>query len=244
MKLGLLDSTKNSLSLFKKLQIIIAIVCAFIPVIFGLLDKDLYYIHPPEKGTHNLHAPDRAKGLYLDYNTDCGSSMIELKAYWVCRDQLGFRKTLSNYENSSNSYLFGMMYAIAALLLIYNGVFHYQHYGDLLINNKAHYFYIINGLSLLGVIIFPEYSHSILHNIFSGIFFIGNFASIAFFYHPGESRRSRFLRKLITGLILALLVYLYWAQNVSILYLEWISLLYIAVHLIWSAIKSKLNPAV
>jgi hypothetical protein len=44
----------------------------------------------------------------------------------ICKDKWGFRLSLSDYVYSSNSYIFGMLYTMAAMLFIFNGAVYFK----------------------------------------------------------------------------------------------------------------------
>ena len=85
-----------------------------------------------------------------------------------------FRPSISNYVYMDHSYVFGMLLCIAAMLFIFNGAVYYKNEPHLHISKHGRWYNIVLGFSLLGVICFRHIEYTIIHNIFAGIFFIGN----------------------------------------------------------------------
>jgi hypothetical protein len=165
-------------------------------------------------------------------------STIEINALAkICKDKFGFRMSISDYVYATNSYLFGMLYMMAALLFIYNGIVYVKQKELLNIQRRGSWFNVFIGLSLIGVILNPASKNCFLHNLFSFLFFGINVLVILFLSKPKETRLFRATRIVMGILVLATI--LIWAAKVldhfTLLWAEWVSLFIIAAYLIMMA---------
>jgi len=206
---------------FKLYQLVIAIVCITIPAILKIYDNDKVYpvsvrLIPTDK------LPDSLQ------NKQFGSITIE-------KDWLGFRLSISDYAYSTNSYLFGMLLCIAAMLFVFNGALYFKKQHYLSLNNKGKWYNVILGISLLGVICCPHRDWQILHYLFACIFFIGNAIVISLFH----SKRDKIKRITMGILTVAFLIISFSDDHYNILnghftlfWGEWLSLSVIGLHVI------------
>jgi len=157
----------------------------------------------------------------------------------ICKDKWGFRISLSDYVYSSNSYIFGMLYCMAAMLFIFNGAVYFKSQENLHASRTGKWYNVILGLSLIGVILCPEHESSFWHYAFSVLFFVGNIVVIAFLH----KRRNRIISIVLALLtVAALALALIPPKIINVLIAEWISLGAIATHLILEAWSPKSQP--
>jgi hypothetical membrane protein len=221
-KLTLKRNIKDPLRSFRTLQVIIAAVCILIPLTLKLLDHDEFY--PKYFTTAPLSIPD--------------DRIVPAKIH---RDRFGFRDSVSDYVNGSRSYVFGILYAMASFLFIFNGVVYLRSRKDLQLHLNGHWFNVYIGLSLLGVALFPDGVNHYLHLAFSVLFFLGNILALIFIVNPGETPGSKILR--IAMAVAVLLSLAIWKCNwISLLWAEWFSLVMIAIHLILVTIAAGKPP--
>ena len=146
--------------------------------------------------------------------------------------QVPFRSSISDYVYLKNSYLFGMLLCIAAMLFIFNGAVYYRSGEHLRISWHGQWYNVVLGLSLLGVICFPHKEFKIPHYTFAIIFFLGNAVVTGIFYKDKDK---------ISSIILAILTVaampLAFTNIITVLVAEWISLVVIAIHFILSTIN-------
>lgn len=142
-----------------------------------------------------------------------------------------FRPSISNYVYMENSYVFGMLLCIAAMLFIFNGAVYYKSEQHMHISWHGQWYNVVLGVSLMGVICFPHLQYPIPHFIFAGIFFFGNAIVTGIFYKDKDKKKSIFLAILtVAALPLAFI------HVISLLVAEWISLFAIGVHFVLSTI--------
>jgi cell division protein FtsW (lipid II flippase) len=122
----------------------------------------------------------------------------------------GFRSCISDYVYMTHSYFFGMLLCIAGMLFIFHGAVYFR-----------------NAFSLT-----PYHQYFISHNIFAGIFFLGNAVVIAIF-HKTKYRVISLILAVLTVLALALCLLF---NTVSLFAAEWISLTVIGIHFILEAL--------
>jgi hypothetical protein len=214
---------RDDLKTFRAFQLVIACVCILIPLLLRWSDKDTFY---PNK-------PQAAKIAELG-SEDCGYDPDTTSR--ICKDQLGFRTSLSDYVYSSNSYIFGMLYAMAAMLFMFNGAVFFKSQKHLRTGNKGKWYNLFLGFFLLCIIFNPPHESPFWHYLLTILFFVGNIFVIAF-WHNRKNRVISITLALLT--ILALVLALVRPRVISILLAEWISLTAIAFHLILEARASK-----
>lgn len=249
----------TDLTSFRALQILIAAICILIPAILRCNDRDEFY---PEKVNlvglkqiKNCESTIKIDTTIKNYKCGAKDTITTLKvcnpaidiisAVKIPKDQWGFRPSISHYAHSSNGYLFGMLYCIAAMLFIYNGVVYmkinYNKKIELSKSKKYEPWYnLAIGICLLFVILNPvRGEHCIAHIIFSSLFFAGNILMIVFFpsyYEKKINVKLRVIIGVIAIIILALSIYFH---QITVLWAEWISLTVIAFHLIMVTISAK-----
>jgi hypothetical protein len=146
----------------------------------------------------------------------------------------GFRSSISDYARMPNSYVYGMLLCMAAMLFIYNGAVYFQRTKKGLqgINQHGKWYNVVLGVSLLLVIIFPTDKYETVHYVFSIIFFGGNAAVTAIFYCR-KYRSIRILLAILTVVSFAL----FFAKILipTIFWAEWLSLTVVSIHFILEA---------
>lgn len=239
----------DPLASFKMLQIVIAAACIAIPVILRTFDKDTYYPAMAREEvrsglTGNLSSvenrlPERKSTPLEPVGMVSGNcdTMRQVSTFEkICKDRLGFRTSLSDYAHSSNSYLFGMLYMMAALLYIYNGVVYLNRLQFLTIHKNGPLANILTGLSLIAVILHPDTGRAFPHLLFSVLFFVGNIYMMLFVGKADESKAFRTARRVMG--VSTILVFIGWTKYIglySLLWAESISLLIISSYLIMMA---------
>ena len=145
-----------------------------------------------------------------------------------------FRGSISDYVYMENSYVFGMLLTIAAMLFIVNGAVYFKKQEELFLGKSGKWYNILLGLFLFGVILFPHEESPVPHYTFAILFFAGN-AVVAGFFHD---RKHRFISVVLAVMtVAAFLVTIFWPEYLSLFWSEWISLVVIGVHLILQALK-------
>jgi hypothetical protein len=231
---------------FKALQRAIAFFCIFIPIFLRIGDHDTY--DPVElSGTALTQISSCRDSIKVDtlYRIDsvtqlilknCRSNEPIVTATIIEKHCLGFRASLSSYPYSSNSYLFGMFYCIAAMMFIYNGITHIKIFKNktpvttTLLNKNGSWYYPLIGFSLLMVILNPVHDREILHYIFAVLFFGLNIYAIACLRNTDVDNNGK-IKRYITAAIaaIALIISIFIK---AVLWGEWISLIIISFHLI------------
>jgi hypothetical protein len=242
----------QDLKAFKTLQKVIAIICIGIPAFLWISDDDNFYPNNP-----NLDAlaniADCHTTINIDTTTDksllrnelqltiknCvrGAAIFQLTT--IKKDRLKFRSSISHYAHSSTSYLFGMLYCIAAMLFIFNGIVYMQFITrqklSNVINIQGPWYNLVIGFCLLMVVLNPIHDRKIPHYIFSALFFVGNIIVVAFFQNQNERPLTKTLRYGIAAIALVSvalpLIFEEIRKVFSILWGEWVSLTAIAIHL-------------
>lgn len=240
---------KDPLKSFRTLQVILAIVCIAIPALLRIWDKDEFY---PKKLKLDgiIAAKDCISEWEIDSTTKISKNgsgfQLSIKDYVleiqidsatrIRKDQFGFRTSVSDYVYSSNSYFFGVLYCMAAMLFIFKGAVYMNRLHPLKVNNEVHWYNIFIGVCLLGVVFCPYHDHFYVHTVFTVLFFVGNIYVMGFFPNPDETRVTRRMRKLIACLVvLALILSIRFKM---VLWGEWFSLTVISMHLISVAISA------
>ena len=207
------SSVTNPFASFRIYEIIIAIVCISIPLLLMTFDTDTYY-------------PKRVSPIMVE---EIKSNMASDTTFIIIpKDRLGFRYSISDYVYSSNSYLFGMLLCIGAMLFIFNGAVYYKSQHTLQLSRKGKWYNVILGVSLLGIICTSHRDAELLHYIFAILFFFGNAVVIGLFYNKNDKKKSIFM-SLLTILFLSLSIFI---DSITLLWSEWLSLTVIGIHLI------------
>lgn len=209
---------------FKLYQILIAIVCMIVPAILRLCDTDKVY-------------PEKVKLNGIDMMKDSIPAMVKDSTRYIEKDRLGFRLSISDYVYSYNSYLFGMLLCIAAMLFIFNGAVYFKNEYTLKLNSQGKWYNVVLGLSLLSVICFPVRDFIYLHYTFASIFFLGNALVIGLFHNKNDRIKSIIMSVLtVVFLMLSFLL-----KQLTLLWGEWLSLIVIAIHFILESKSVKLR---
>jgi hypothetical protein len=235
---------KDPLMSFKLLQAVIAAICMLIPVFLKKCDQDAFY--PKLLTSAGLNTPARSVVAFaIDsvtpiYDNRAGfqlyvtDSILRIQigtAARVPKDRYGFRLSMSDYVYSSRSYLFGVLYCMAAMLFIFNGVVYIKRRNILQVRNNGHWYNIWIGIFLLGVSLCPDQDNKLWHILFSILFFAGNIMVLLFIANPGETRKSKIVRFAMAAVVVLVLI-LWKFDFLTLLGAEWFSLIVIATHLI------------
>lgn len=249
---------EDPLKWFKLLQKVIAGICILIPLFLWLADHDCF--NPVMVGetafTQVTNCRDSfsvdtyVKTYCLDSETrwiikDCRTNKTIIDAAKIKKDRLGFRASVSNYAYSSNSYIFGLLYCLAAILFIYNGIIHIKithdkaRFESTNLNKNGSWYYITIGVSLLLIVFFPLHSVELLHFLFTGIFFGAGLLAIIVLPNKHESKTTRYIVAAAAVIALAIAIF-----HHAILWGEWVALAIIAIHLFFIADSAKIeqNP--
>lgn len=154
------------------------------------------------------------------------------------------RISISAYSNMENSYVFGSLLTIVAMMFIFNGFFYIRNFKTNLGNGKhSRWYNIVLGLSLLGVVFFHYELAPVMHYISAGIFFMGSAVIIAIF----NNKKFRISSYIIALLSISAFIISYankflpfeipFTSWMSILIAEWISLSVIATHYILESLS-------
>ncbi|MEO6488313.1 MAG: hypothetical protein ABIO04_00115 [Ferruginibacter sp.] len=126
---------EDPLKTFKVYEILIAAVCIFIPLILRFYDNDKVY---PVK-VNFLRS-----GIIIDsvQNIKRSSSSISGTIQIIDKDRWHFRTSISDYAYSTNSYLFGMLLCIAAMLFIFNGAVYFKSQRSVNVNKQGKWYIV------------------------------------------------------------------------------------------------------
>ena len=215
---------EDPLKTFRLYQILIAVVCMVVPAILRLSDHENVY-------------PQKVKLNDIDMLKDSIPAMVQDSVKHIKKDHLGFRLSISDYAYSYNSYLFGMLLCIAAMLFIFNGAIYFKNQYTLKVNSKGKWYNVVLGLSLFGVICFPSRDFTFLHYTFASVFFFGNAVVIGLFHNKKDRIKSIVMSVLTVVFLLLSLV----LKPLTLLWGEWLSLIVIALHFILESKFVKLK---
>jgi len=146
----------------------------------------------------------------------------------------GFRHSISDYAYMCDSYIFGMLLCMAAMLFIFNGAVYFRSRDKLQVSIHGTWYNAVLGICLLGVIIFPTKQFPNTHIVFAAIFYVGNALIIAIFHH----KKNRVV-SIILGILTLVSFIPTLAWKVDIIWPEWFSLAVIGVHLILESLSTK-----
>jgi len=171
----------------------------------------------------------------------------------------GFRRSISDYAFMCDSYWFGSLLALAGALFIFNGAKHMggyriqqqeiakqqsakstpnQHH----IPNKSQRFgrgyNIIFGIALFGVIYFDYLKYEVIHFVCAGIFYLG--CALSMLLAPRKELKKEgvvfgLLTMIALGLHFALDAFMGEEQPYTLLFAEWVGLIFIAIFFVWDA---------
>ncbi len=131
------------------------------------------------------------------------------------------RPSISNYQYSTAMQHFTYLLGVASIMFVVNGS----------IWNK-HWYNIVLGVSLTGVIFTPHLEFPTLHNVFAGLFFIGSIFVMIYF----SSSKQR-IYKVAAGLFITIGLLGHFIANwYTLFFAEWIGILPITVHFIGESI--------
>nr|WP_147374140.1 hypothetical protein [Allomuricauda lutimaris] len=152
------------------------------------------------------------------------------------KQQKGFRSSISAYIEMERRHIFGMVFTIAAMLFIYNGVINL----DVSFQEQMYQFdfwqergyNIVLGTVLFGVLLFPYNVYPKTHYTFAFLFFIGCTLVIAFIHDKEDTVISYIIA---AASILALVAHLINKKWINLFWAEWIALTVIGIHFILEA---------
>jgi hypothetical protein len=156
---------------------------------------------------------------------------------WLAEGSEEFRTSISDYVYMPQSYFFGMLLTIAAMLFIFNGAVYFKHEDRYDINQHGKWYNIVLGFSLLGVIVFSHKEHGLPHYICAGTFFLGS-ALIIGIFHKEEDRVISIIMSALTIIGISL----HWIIRLPLIWAEWFSLSVIAVHFILESTRDRIYP--
>ncbi|MDY7395306.1 hypothetical protein UMM65_08635 [Aureibaculum sp. 2210JD6-5] len=159
---------------------------------------------------------------------------IFIPLFLYLADNNTVRGSISAYVDMDNSYIYGLLLGIAAMLFIFNGALYFKTTPKPNMNykkNRGKWYNIILGVALMGVTLFPYNGKlSLLHYFFTIVFFAGSAVVMFLFQNPKHMLISRILA-IISLFGLGLCVFgsenffnLFWA--------EWIALVMIGLYYI------------
>ena len=260
---------ENPLAAFRAVQVIIAGICFLIPLILWACDRDEYY---PAKlmladvskikscsSTITIDTTYETGNKWSDKNPPdesytlkiCESPIAIITVTKIYTSQGGFRSSISHYAHSSNSYIYGLLYCMTAMMFIFNGAVYMRNnkrsrkgQNALPINKWGAWFNIIIGLSLIGVVFNPIRDSKFLHIIFTVLFFLGIIIVMCFFPNKLENNISKGVRITLAFLAIFSLAIPFFSR-LSILWGEWFALTFISVYLIlvamWAGKKNNIS---
>lgn len=150
-------------------------------------------------------------------------------------DDFCWRDSISNYVYMENSYVFGLLLTMAAMLFIFNGALYFNspEYISLETRKRNKWYNIILGVSLILVVVFPHEEYKVSHYIAAGTFFLGSSFFIAFDCYKRDKRINLFFA--ILSIASLFFYFIKWKFNLKIdwytlFVAEWISLAVISIH--------------
>lgn len=159
---------------------------------------------------------------------------ILIPLFLYLADNHRLRGSISAYVDMDNSYIYGFLLGIAAMLFIFNGALYFKTTPKPSMNykkNRGKWYNVILGVALMGVALFPYNGKlSYLHYFFTIVFFLGSTIVIFLFQNPKHLFISRILAIIsLFGLGLCVMsnesiINLFWA--------EWVSLIVIGLYYI------------
>lgn len=106
---------------------------------------------------------------------------ILIPLFLITADNGVVRISISDYVYMLNSQVFGLLFGVAAMLFIVNGVIYIKTSGLRECKKQGKWYNIVLGVSLLGVVLFPHLEFPLIHYFFAIIFFAGSAVVIALF---------------------------------------------------------------
>jgi hypothetical membrane protein len=253
------NSITNHFTVLRAVQIATLIICVTLPLIFRACDDEKYtpskikldkfQVLKNTQGTIRIDiVRDKNCGVQSDFfivkNSATNDTLLRTKE--IIKDSLGFRYSISDYALILKSYLFGMLYCLAATMFIYTGAIKLsmiEFRGSAptmagVLSRRIALLNIATGVSLLLVILFPLGSNNCFHFVFSIAFFVLNIVTIIYTIKDKQYQKIRLIGGILAGaatiaLVLALLcVY-------NVLYGEWFSLIAISIFLLLVTLQAK-----
>lgn len=238
---------EDPLKFFRRLQRVIASICILIPLIFWLCDKDVFYPRDLKLITSDKIKQCGQVVLFNSANVSADKTAVAINAVYphysivldslkvIPKDKWQFRNSVSDYANSTNSYLFGLLYCMAGLLFVFNGAVYINKPKSLSINSGSRWLNILTGLCLIGIVLVHN---NTAHIILSVLFFVLNVYIMAFLSNANETITAKITRIVLAALVLISLG-LWVCCFISLLWAEWLSLLFISLYLIMISFTTK-----
>lgn len=148
-------------------------------------------------------------------------NFVPLILFWVDGT---WRTSLSDYAYSPYAYVFVFLITLGGAMFMFNG-FGFQ----------RHWYNIILGVALFGIVLTPHRDFSTMHYVFAGVFFVGSILAIQF----SSDKRFRLQKNLISLPIAFSLVMHFAFGWVSLLIAEWIGIVPISIHFILKSINQE-----
>jgi len=149
-----------------------------------------------------------------------------------------FRESISDYVYMTDSYIYGMLLCMAAMLFVFNGAVYFRNEVAFGLPRAGKWYNVILGVSLLGVILFPHRQYVIIHYFFGGLFFLGNAVVTALFSYPKDRALS-----VVLAVLTVAAIGLHYVGVWSLLAGEWVSLGVIAAHFIMQSRRAATPSA-
>lgn len=146
--------------------------------------------------------------------------------------------SISAFVDMEDSYIFGMMLTMAAMMFIFNGALYFkveyeekkhpENIPSCVMNQeqynkkrKGKWYNIILGMALIGVIVFPYNELKFLHYFCAIIFFLGSAIVIFFVHDPEDKWKNRILAIgsvacLVISVVDESILSLFWAETIAL----------------------------
>lgn len=164
------------------------------------------------KNQNNIKALEISLAILLNF--------VPLILFW---SDGSWRNSISDYAYSRFSYVFCLLLTLAGATFLFNGFFF-----------KRHWYNIILGSALFGVVLTPHNDFNTLHYVFAAIFFLGSVLAIQF----SSDKRFRATKTAFSAVISVGLLAHFMLGWYSLLVAEWIAILPISLHFILKSIRN------
>ena len=129
---------------------------------------------------------------------------------------------------SVSAYAYESPMVFANLLTLAGALFVYDGYVE-----RERWYNIHIGLSLFGVVLFPNLDYPIIHYTFAGAFFLGSLFNMVYF----SSKQERPLKMVIAFLVLLSMTGCFAFGFYSVFWMEWIGMIPISLHFALEALE-------
>ncbi len=239
---------------FKALQVAIVCICLIGPIAMRCIIRERYY---PVDVVSVAAMPRTGDAAIVDFREIKGFGNNRTKLFTnhvlegglvssldtVEVDRIGFRLSISDYARSSKSYIFGLLYGIAASLFLYNGIFIYSKKAyvtssgglELKLDPNGTWYNIVLGILLILVVLVPNHEWPKAHIVVSILFVASNVIVLGFFgniYERPAIKKGRIIMALIMVFAFILTRVKQSFFRFTILDYEWVALALISFHLL------------